>query len=397
MTDTCTAPLKGEIIPLTERMAGPLVAFDPRQNLDEGALIEASRTAYPAVAARPSRKDGMGLAAGGAVALSLGAATFWGMSGGREAEAPRTAVPVAAAPAAPPAPAVAPPTPEQAAAIAAAGQPVPASGPVFTSTPAPVPLGGPVPVPGSGPSPMSERLRSPTLVVDTSGPVVPLDVAAAPGAPAAVRPSPQSSIAFDPFAARGDASAADTARATAMKDPGRTVSQGTLIPAVLETAINSDLPGYVRAVVSQDVRSFDGSRVLIPRSSRLIGQYKSGLAAGQTRAYVLWSRLIRPDGVSVAIASPGTDESGRTGLAGEVDSHFFKRFGSAMLLSVVGAASAIGSGGSSLVMSGGASAAGVAAQQNGAIPPTIRVRQGQPIRVFTARDLDFSQVAAGAR
>jgi type IV secretion system protein VirB10 len=178
-----------------------------------------------------------------------------------------------------------------------------------------------------------------------------------------------------------------------MIDPASTVSQGTLIPAVLETAINSDLPGYVRAVVSQDVRSFDGSRVLIPRSSRLVGQYKSGLAAGQSRTYVLWSRLIRPDGVSVAIASPGTDEAGQSGLAGEVDGHFFKRFGSALLLSVVGAASAVSTGGASLLLSGGgASAASVAAQQNGSIPPTVRVRQGQPIRVFTARDLDFSRV-----
>jgi type IV secretion system protein VirB10 len=143
------------------------------------------------------------------------------------------------------------------------------------------------------------------------------------------------------------------------------------------------------------VRSFDGSRILIPRSSRLVGQYKSGLSAGQTRAYVLWSRLIRPDGASVAIASPGTDEAGQSGLAGEVDSHFFKRFGSALLLSVVGAASAIGSGGASLLTSGGGpGAAGVAAQQNGAIPPTVRVRQGHPIRVFTARDLDFSLVGA---
>jgi type IV secretion system protein VirB10 len=184
-----------------------------------------------------------------------------------------------------------------------------------------------------------------------------------------------------------------------MADPASTVSQGTLIPAVLETAINSDLPGYVRAVVSQDVRSFDGTRILIPRSSRLIGQYKSGLASGQTRAYVLWSRLIRPDGVSVAIASPGTDEAGQSGLAGQVDNHFFKRFGSALLLSVVGAASAVGTGGSSVLAPGGGGlgAAGVAAQQSGGIPPTVRVRQGQPIRVFTARDLDFSRVGASGQ
>ncbi len=118
------------------------------------------------------------------------------------------------------------------------------------------------------------------------------------------------------------------------------MTQGTLIPAVLETAIDTDVPGYVRAVVSQDVRSFDGSRVLVPRSSRLIGQYQSGLQAGQKRAYVIWTRLIRPDGVSVNLASPAIGFDGRPGLAGKVNSHFFKRFGSAMLLSVVGGLSA---------------------------------------------------------
>jgi type IV secretion system protein VirB10 len=198
------------------------------------------------------------------------------------------------------------------------------------------------------------------------------------------------------FAARVGSAGPEIAAATRMKSPGFTVAQGTLIPAVLETAINSDLPGYVRAVVSSDVKSFDGSRVVVPRSSRLIGQYKSGIAAGQSRAYIMWTRLIRPDGVSVALASPAVDESGQTGLSGSVNSHFMKRFGSALLLSVVGTASAVGSGGTALVLSGGQSAASIAAQQNGAIPPTIKVRQGQPIRVFTAKDLDFS-VVSGAR
>jgi len=185
----------------------------------------------------------------------------------------------------------------------------------------------------------------------------------------------------------------EVAAATRMEHPGQTVAQGTLIPAVLETAINSDLPGYVRAVVSGDIRSFDGSRVLVPRSSRLIGQYKSGVSGGQTRAYVMWTRLIRPDGVSVQLASPAVDESGQTGLTGSVDNHFMKRFGSALLLSVVGTASAVASGGASLIVGGGESAAAVAAQRDSQIAPTIRVRQGQPIRVFTAKDLDFSTVA----
>ena len=77
----------------------------------------------------------------------------------------------------------------------------------------------------------------------------------------------------------------NSVRSTRLAEPANTVAQGTLIPAVLETAIDSDVPGYVRAVVSQDVRSFDGSRVLIPRSSRLIGEYKAASQAGQRRAF----------------------------------------------------------------------------------------------------------------
>lgn len=237
---------------------------------------------------------------------------------------------------------------------------------------------------------------SPVMVYDTSAS---LDlVQPAPVSPTGVQPGP-SAIAGqndnEAFGSRLSGASVETASATRLADPANTVTQGTLIPAILETAIDSDLPGYVRAVVSQDVRSFDGAQVLIPRSSRLIGQYKSGLSAGQTRAYVIWTRLIRPDGVSVALASPAIEYSGRSGLSGEVDNHFFKRFGSASLLSVIGGIGALASGGAAglLIASGGQGAASVAAARDGQIPPTVRVQPGQPVRVFTARDLDFSGVA----
>ena len=184
-------------------------------------------------------------------------------------------------------------------------------------------------------------------------------------------------------------------RATRLAEPGSTVVQGTLIPAVLETAIDTDVPGYARAVVSQDVKSFDGSKVLIPRSSRLIGEYKGITQAGQRRAYLMWTRLVRPDGVSVALASPAADFSGQAGIGGQVNSHFFSRFGSAILLSILGGAGSLVTGGAStVVVSGGQSAASVAAQHDGQRPPTIKVRQGEPIRVFTARDLVFSDGGA---
>ena len=356
-------------------MKNSLIVLDPRQQqsdprieLEPETLALAKRNSFPLVAQQTRKKDGMGLAVGGAGALILGIATFAGLSGSREVAPTRAP---AAAPTAQTQPgAVAPPealTPV----TSAGGAPVviPGQGPVLAGDPA-------VP-PTLVPDMVVNRHGAPALVVDSSGP------AAA---------SPAAAVGIGSDEAFGS-SGSEVAKATRMKNPGQTVSQGTLIPAVLETAINSDLPGYVRAVVSSDVRSFDGSRILVPRSSRLIGQYKSGVAGGQTRAYVMWTRLIRPDGVSVALASPAVDETGQTGLTGKVDGHFMKRFGSSLLLSVVGAASTVASGGAGLILSGGESAASVAASRDGQIPPTIKVRQGQPIRVFTAKDLDFSTVA----
>lgn len=359
--------MKGQLI------LSPLADRDPRTSLDDQALLLASRNAFPVVAARPRRSDRAGLLAGGAVALLLGLATFWSMSGERQTPAPVPRSPARLAKTPPPT--VAEPVPSAPSAMAQQTQT------------APMPA-----VPLNQAPPMS----SPVMVFDTS------TVRALPAPPGASAPPPGNAPKAgagqglgdnESFAARLGDAGGETASATRLADPANTITQGTLIAAILETAIDSDLPGYVRAVVSQDVRSFDGSRILIPRSSRLIGQYKSGLAAGQTRAYVLWTRLIRPDGVSVALASPATDHAGRSGLGGEVDGHFGKRFGSAILLSAVGGLGAIASGGASLIVSGGQSAASVAAQRDAQIPPTIRVRQGQPIRIFTARDLDFSTVA----
>jgi len=247
--------------------------------------------------------------------------------------------------------------------------------------PAPAPvLAAP---PQLNPVPAANPYSSPTMVFDSSALPVP-----ATGAPGEVAKG----NGADDFASRLGGVGGGPAQARVDIDPKTTVTQGTMIPAILETAINTDVPGYVRAVVSQDVRSFDGTRVLVPRSSRLIGQYQSGVQGGQKRAYVIWTRLIRPDGVSVALASPAASFDGSTGLEGKVDSHFFQRFGSAMLLSVVGGLSAIGTGGASLILGGGQSAAAAAVSQGDKIGPTIRVGLGEPIRVYTSRDLDFSRV-----
>ena len=350
---------------------------DPRQAASAEIIDLASRTAYPAVTQRRGKSDALGLAGGVAIVAVLGLATLWGMNASR-IEGERPAAPVAT-------PAGDPVVPAQPLQVPADGVGAPAAGaPAAQADPAPSPvLANP---PQMGMAPMSNPYNSPTVVFDASSlPSLALPGAAAEGAPAATGNS-----ASD-FASRIGGVGGGPAQARSDIDPQTTVTQGTMIPAVLETAINTDVPGYVRAVVSQDVKSYDGRRILVPRSSRLIGQYQSGLQAGQKRAYVIWTRLIRPDGVSVALASPGTAFDGSGGVPGKVDTHFFQRFGSALLLSVIGGLGTLGSGGSSVIVGGGQNAASTAVQQNGQIGPTIRVRMGEPVRVFTARDLDFSQ------
>jgi type IV secretion system protein VirB10 len=277
--------------------------------------------------------------------------------------------------------------------------PSPAAAPVAAATlPAAAPMPMPPPVMTNATSSASDRLRAPAVVFDNgmpaaagAGSMIP---AAAPMAATAKPPVSRDGMSPEELFAERVSGEAEGASARRMVSPGTTVSQGTLMRAVLETAINSDLPGFVRAMVSQDVKSYDGRRVLIPRGSHLIGEYKSGLTVGQSRAYVLWTRLLRPDGVSIALASPATDYSGQNGLGGKVDGHFMKRFGAAILLSVIGAAGqAVGGGTGTVILSGPQQAVSAGAQRDISIPPTVKVGLGQPIRVFTARDLDFSSVS----
>lgn len=129
--------------------------------------------------------------------------------------------------------------------------------------------------------------------------------------------------------------------AARMEFPDRTLAQGSVIQAALQTAINSDLPGNVVAVVSEPVPAFTGDRILIPRGSRLFGQYRSGIEVGQKRILILWTRILTPDGTSIKIASVGADRLGRSGMTGLVDTKFLERFGGAALISIIGAAPSV--------------------------------------------------------
>ena len=123
--------------------------------------------------------------------------------------------------------------------------------------------------------------------------------------------------------------------ATRVANLDRTILQGKIINSVLETAINTDIPGTLRAIITRDVYSESGNNVLIPKGSRLIGNYESEVKAGQTRVSIMWNRLIRPDGVDIAINSSGTDALGRTGVGGQVDNKFISQLLNAFLVSYV--------------------------------------------------------------
>ncbi|WP_279606627.1 TrbI/VirB10 family protein [Sphingobium yanoikuyae] len=195
-------------------------------------------------------------------------------------------------------------------------------------------------------------------------------------------------------AAAGAAGDDQAVRASVIRNRSSLVPQGSMISAVLETPIDSRRPGLVRAVVSRDARGFDGTRVLIPRGSRLIGEASGDAKPGQKRVLVTWSRLIRPDGVAIRIGSPAADVLGGAGVRGKVNTHFFERFGNAVLQSAltigVNVASRPRNNSVIVGLPGQIGAAGQDILPNVDQGPTIKVPSGAEISVFVARDLDFS-------
>lgn len=203
------------------------------------------------------------------------------------------------------------------------------------------------------------------------------------------------------FMSKLSSSQAPTQSATRIAHLNTTLTQGNIIKATLETKISSDLPGMVRAITSDDIYSEDDSTLLVPRGSKLIGQYTNNINQGQTRVFVVWQRLIRPDGIDIALNSPGTDPLGTAGLqANNIDHHFWQQFGTASLLSIIGAGTANAGVNSSDQFNSAsayrealASSFNQTAQQSlqntGVIAPTLLINQGTDISVFVARDLDF--------
>jgi type IV secretion system protein VirB10 len=174
--------------------------------------------------------------------------------------------------------------------------------------------------------------------------------------------------------------------------------KGAFIDCTLETAIDSTLPGMTTCVMATDAFGVDGKVVLLERGTKLIGETRGQVQQGADRIFVLWTEARTPAGVIVPLDSPAADELGRSGLAGDVNRHFWQRFGAAMLVSVIDGAvqAAVQSS-----RSGGTVVLNPYASQDVltevlrstiSIAPTVVKKNGDRIQVLVARDVDFRSV-----
>lgn len=204
-----------------------------------------------------------------------------------------------------------------------------------------------------------------------------------------------------------DRDARDTDNPHRIEDPLTPfeVMAGTVIPASLITGVNSDLPGTVIAQVTQNVYdTVTGQYVLIPQGARLIGRYDSVIAFGQSRALLVWSRIIYPDGASIVIDNmPASDVAGYAGLSDQVDFHTFRLLKGVVLSTLLGVGTELSFGDAeSDIVAALRESAQTAANQAGQkivqrnldIQPTIRIRPGWPLRVIVHKDLVLRPVMA---
>jgi type IV secretion system protein VirB10 len=214
---------------------------------------------------------------------------------------------------------------------------------------------------------------------------------APPGSAAAPEPGELSSLLRP--------SVSTTVRAQVLPTQRLLLPKGAFIDCTLETAIDSTLPGMTTCVMATDTFGVDGKVVLLERGTKLIGETRGQVQQGAGRIFVLWNEARTPGGVIVPLASPGADELGRSGLPGEVNNHFWQRFGAAMLVSVIdgaveGAVQSSRGGNGTVVVNPSSSQSVMTEVLKGTIniPPTVVKQQGDRIQVLVARDLDFRSV-----
>jgi len=200
------------------------------------------------------------------------------------------------------------------------------------------------------------------------------------------------------LSAKLHATVLEGSKATLLPHPEMTITMGTLIPCTLVTAVDSSAPGIVTCITQQDVLGTTGSVVLMERGTRIVGEYSSRMSQGQSRMFVIWNRAETPRHVVIVLGSPAADAIGRAGFDGAIDTHFWQRFGGALLVTMIDGAFSTAtslaskSGSTSINLDTGDSVATEALRNSINIPPTLRKNQGETVAVMAARDLDFADV-----
>ena len=244
--------------------------------------------------------------------------------------------------------------------------------------------------------------RAPVLVFKSNagpGSSPPAEPATLPVRTASVAPA-------DPDRGLGrllDTTTIGRARAVQLGDLNLLLTAGTIVPCILDTAIDTTNPGFVSCHTEHDILSANGLVVLLDRGTKVLGEYRQGLRQGQERIFVVWNRAVTADGVAIDLGSPAADALGRAGFDGQVETYFWTRFGATLLLSVISDAVSYGrdqirnsnndGGDTGDASTGSVNTAAADALNNSInIAPVLRKNQGEAVSIFVARDLDFSGV-----
>ena len=199
------------------------------------------------------------------------------------------------------------------------------------------------------------------------------------------------------------------------KDLSNIIAQGKMLTAILENAINTEVPGEIRGIVSRDVYAESGNNILIPKGTRLFGNYSSNVTRGQARVEINWTRILRPDGLEVGVSLKASDQYGRSGISGEIDNQYTSTVANALFTSLIAVGGALatdalinndsmtttGSDGS--VISTSSASSQVINQVTGAIidtvtqtiedsidiKPVIRISHGTKMTVIVSSDISL--------
>jgi type IV secretion system protein VirB10 len=194
-----------------------------------------------------------------------------------------------------------------------------------------------------------------------------------------------------------------TARAQMLPSLTYLIPKGRKGDCTLETAIDSQLPGIVTCTLAYDIFGADGKVPLLKRGTAITGETRTNVQQGQSRVFVLWTDARTEGGVVAQLDSPATDALGRSGITGEVDTHFWDRFGAAILISVINGVIQAGTNYASGAGNSGGTTFNYNTQQPTQImtevlkntvniPPTIKIPQGERVQILFARDVDFRSV-----